>query len=381
MKEADWIDSIRFTGESLAAVDSADEWMTPARIAEAARESADHLSTHLRNLIEETGFIFFPERRVEETTHDSADVLRRWRATGNAPSLSALCIFAAENFGLKLSQELQGALLTAGILGEVKNSLPYHNNLHFKKVLFQLLRLVSAHNGIYEGTYRTLDDREIVLLMIAACIHDLGHEGKGNTVKGVHQPGLSERKSIALAAPFLKAFGLGEASLWDIRAMLLSTDVSPIGDPGNYANQMKAAYRFHFLGEKKGLQSLNLDPDLSILQMNAPLATMCLLLHESDIATSAGLNYEVTKYETTLYAMEIGEENARPSHVIDFLNAVCQQRMLSDAGQRLYAANMARIYALAKEDVNEGDHPFPPPEYSDFVLGRKTSGGESRAVN
>ncbi|MFP4314434.1 MAG: hypothetical protein ACLFR0_08925, partial [Alphaproteobacteria bacterium] len=156
--------------------------------------------------------------------------------------------------------------------------------------------------------------------------------------------------------------------------MLLCTDVTPFNDPGNAVNQAKAAYRFHFLSGARGMSSrLNLEEELKILEECPSAAAMALMLHEADIATSAGLHYNITKYETGLLREEIADGIALPAHVLDFLNDICNRQMLSEVGQQLYAANMARIYALAEDDLRNGNNPFPSIEKSDFILGIQSS--------
>ena len=140
--------------------------------------------------------------------------------------------------------------------------------------------------------------------------------------------------------------------------------------------QMKAAYRFHFLGEKKKFERLNLSPALKLLEKNEKVCLMACLLHEADMATSAGLTYEMTSYETVLVRDEIGTRDAKPEHIIEFLDVICQRQFLSEAGQKLYAANMGRIYALAEEAVKDGNALFPKSEHTDFILsfGQSTDG-------
>jgi hypothetical protein len=364
-KSPDWKGQILAVGEALATV--RDGLVEPEEMRTSSQEIARNVQDHLKTLKKEGRFIFSDDGDTDRLTESNVDLLRSWLAHGNPPSLAALCIYAIENLDLKILPDAVQAILGASILGEVGHSLPYHNNMHFRKVLLQLLRLVYVHNSIFKDTPRALDDNQAALLIIACCVHDFGHDGMGNTLKGIHHPGFAERRSFTMASPYLNKLGMSEPGLFDLKVTLLSTDVSPLGDPGNYMNQMKAAYRFHFLGERKGLQTLNLDAELSRLQKNPALTIMSLMLHEADISTSAGLAYDVTKYETAIYAQEIGED-ARPSHIIEFLDTVCQKRMLSDAAQKLYAANMARIYALAVEDVKNGNQPLPKAEFSDLII-------------
>jgi hypothetical protein len=376
-KSTDWKGHVHALAEALSRIEPAAA--SPEELRAQAEIIANALPDQLKALKKEGRVIFHSDTDNDRLSRSNLDFLRGWHS-GDAPSLTALCIYGIENMRLNLAPDVTQAVLVASVLGELDHPLPYHNNMHFRKVLLQMLRLISVHNSIYEGTAREFNHNQVALMMIGACIHDLGHDGIGNTFKGLHHPGHVERRSFNLGEPYLRAAGLGDLALADLRVLLLSTDVSPLADPGNYMNQMKAAYRFHFLGERKGLQTLNLDQDLKALQKNPYLAAMSLLLHEADISTSAGLHYDITKYETAIYAREIGEEHARPSHIIEFLDTVCQQRMLSEAAQKLYAANMARIHALAENDVNNGNEPLPRPEHSDLIVNAAGERG-SKTVN
>ena len=257
------------------------------------------------------------------------DLVNRWHKE-DAPSLAALCVYAMEKWDLDIPENLTTGVLTACVLGEVDNPLPYHNNLHFKKVLLQLLRLIEANGGFSAN--------DIALMLMAACVHDLGHDGD------TAEAGRLERRSFDIARVYLEELGFNDArGLESIRVMLICTDV------GSGMNEMKAAYRFHFMGEERKA----LREDLAALENNPDLALMALTLHEADVATSAGLDYALTKYETTLYKREKGEA-ARPEHIVDFLDTVCQREMLSEAARKLYQDNMRAILMKAKEDADLG---------------------------
>lgn len=327
----------------------------------------EKLNADCQYLIDEAQFLFNLEEDNDNQTRKNITLLRKWYLTG-APSLVSLCIFAMNGLDIVLPKDIQQAVLLAGVLGETEHELDYHNNMHFRKVLLQVIRLINAHNHIYGGTSRAFSDTQIAMLLIGACVHDLGHDGRGNTIKGVFQPGRLEKRSIELMSAFLSQLWLDPELLADLEVMVLSTEVSPLGDSSNPMHQMKAAYRYHFLGDKNKTFSLNLDPPLSRMQNSPDLAMMSLILHEADIATSAGLSYAVTKYETAIYIHEISGQQARPADVINFLDEICERKMLSDAGQQLYASNLARIYVLAEEDAKIGNDPYPEGEYSDFLL-------------
>lgn len=318
---------------------------------------------------------------AEGTTDQNVDYLREWHITGHAPSLTAICARACEVFEIK-TPDLLPAIMTASVLGEVVQDHPYHNNMHFRKVLIQVIRTVAVHNAIFAGTQRALNERQIAMLMIAACIHDLGHDGKGNTMKGVLIPFRLEQASFDQAKPYLLAAGYAdEKELNQLEVLLRATDVSPLDDPASPMRQMKAAYRYHFMGENARHHKLNLSPELACLEKDATTTQMALLLHEADISTSAGLSYGVSQYETAIYRQEIGFTDARPSHVLAFLNQICQRQFLGDAARKLYSANLARIYTLADQDQRSGDEPYPSPDQTDFIVFGSKGEGNSKTLN
>jgi hypothetical protein len=342
-------------------------WPGPDVLCHTVRVITENLHKDIEDIKHEAAFIFSTDVEKPDLTKQNVELLRRWYSSARPPSMVALCIAAIEILDLFPPEDFLQSVLMAGVLGEAENDLDYHNNMHYRKVLLQAIRLIVVHNNIYSGTKRAFDAQQVALLLMASCIHDFGHDGMGNTIKGVFEQGRLERQSHEWVMPFLKSTGLDESALTTLRTMILCTEVTPLDDPANPMNQMKAAYRYHFLGDKTRTHTLNLDPSLAVLQQDPALTMMSLILHEADIATSAGLTYEITKYETSIYMREIKHESARPQHVIDFLNQVCSRRILSDAGQKLYAANMARIFALAEEDVKDGDEPFPHSEQSEFL--------------
>ncbi len=319
-------------------------------------------------------------KKASENTDEVIAVFRRWQRTGAAPSLMAMATVMIDEFTIT-QPDNRHIVLMAATLGGLELELPYHNNLHFRKVTLQLMRLIQVHNDIYGETSKSLTEDEITLLLASACIHDLEHDGRGNTIKGVHEPCRLEIQSYVIAEPFLKAVGASDEGLETMKLLLLCTDVSPLGEPTNPISQMKAAYRYHFMGDDSKISSLNLSEDIKALEANAKATLMACLLQEADIATSGGLSYEVTQYETALYRREIGFRDACPKHIVDFLDAVCQRRFLTDAGQKLFAANMARIYALSEKAVTEGNEEFPKPEHTDFILGKSAAHNTSKTLN
>lgn len=333
------------------------DWCEPDQLASvcdtvSAKWQADYhlLQTRLPDILD-------VNKSVAESTAATYDFLAEI-VSGQAPSLVSCVTYVADFIGLELTPDLQQSLILAALLGDVESTVAYHNNGHYLKVLLQTIRLAVAHNTLFTGTSQALNNENGLLLMIAACVHDLGHDGTGNMAKGVFKQSRLELQSIDIIEPYLTASGLDEQYRYALRVMILSTDVTPMNDSANPMNQMKAAYRFHFRGDKDKVDSLHLDPSMRALQSNEKLTLMSALLHEADIATSAGISYEVTQYETILYREEVCEDDARPQHVVDFIDNICKREFLTDASQRLFGANLARIYAQASEAAKNGNESF-----------------------
>lgn len=363
--------------ESLAGKNT---WPDAILLEHALDQSTLSLGEHLKTLSQKGGILLQSDGNAEQMASDMEVLLKEWHIDKNPPSLLAMCVFLLDFLDLKPDPDDANMVIISAILGQVQNDVPYHSDMHFRKVLSQTMRVIVSHNGTYKDMERALSVKEICRLISAACIHDLGHDGQGNWVKGVHHEGRAEKMSFELAKPFLRSAGCDVETLNALYVMLLTTDVSPLDDPGNPMMQMKAAYRYHYMGESKKAHTLNLSTDIRILEKDDRLSQLCLFLHEADIATSAGITYDVTKFETVLLMEEFGRERAHPSQVVDFLNQICQRRFLSEAGQKLYAAPLARIYAQAEEDMRNGDEEYPSSPNATFNIPFENLGG-NKTIN
>lgn len=363
-----WLKQLQSLGEIAGAVNPDSGWDAGKTIPARLREIEKTFTTDMSALENHASFIFSADMDARSCTAMCVDLFRRWHAEGSAPSLAALAVFAMKGFGLREDDPLVRPVLMAALLGEAPNTLAYHNNMHYRKVLFQMIGLIAVHMALAgEEKAQGLGRDHIALLITAACVHDLGHDGRANNAGGTYQRGREEKRSFNLAKPYIAAAGLREGELDDLNVMLLCTDVTPLDQGVNPASELKEAYLFHERGGEGGGNSPDLTDDLEILRKRADLALLAMLMHEADIATSAGLDYEVTAYETALYHQETTGNAAKPSHIVDFLNRICQNRFHTEAGKKLYAANMERIYAQALQAVEVGDEPLPRAEDSTFV--------------
>ena len=306
---------------------------------------------------------------VEESTALSHAILQDWHTQGQVPSLTAMMCHAIDRMRMFLEPDLYMACVLCAMLGDVENTTLYHNNTHYNKVLLQLIRMLVYHNNMFRGSKRALGHERMAQMMMTACVHDLGHDGTGNMQKGVFEQSRLEKRSIDILAPYLAQIGINSNSdvFKALSMMILATDVTPITDPSNPSNQTQAAYKFHYMGDNIRVDSLHLDEAMKPLQKDDRLTLMALMLHEADVATSAGLAYDLTQFETILYRAEVCEDEGRPSHLTTFFDNIFQRQYLTDAARHLFGTNMARIYAQAESDVEAGDKPFGTLEANSFL--------------
>ena len=366
-----WLGTIESVQGILLTLSPHNGWTTLQTIQRTYEYVTQNILNDFTYLEEHGDFLFASAEDATESTTKTIEFIQRWYQKGYNPSMLSLCLFAANHFDIKINNDLKKVLTIAAILGEVPNTLAYHNVKHYKKVLIQTIRLITTHNSLNKNTDQACDDSEIALLMLTACIHDLGHDGKGNTVETVYHQARLERQSYQIIIKYFYAIGFKDQNTFEtlmdhIRTMLLCTDVSPLGNKNSFTNQMKTIYRQHFKGEKPSAQ-FKLDPELYLQKENPKLSAMSLLIHEADMASSSSLSYDLTVLETASFYQEIGEKEARPEHILEFINNICQRQALSDAGQKLYSENMKNIIAQAEKDIEAGNKPFPPMDKVPFV--------------
>lgn len=299
----------------------------------------------------------FDAQNIKSVNQLCIDLIKSWNKNSNSPSLWILAFLALCHFDFNQSDIILIRLvLMACILGELPHTLPYHNTLHFRKVLLHTIRMIQAHNYIYRDTINKFSKTKIASLLIAAAIHDLGHDGKGNIIDRKYIPARMEKNAFAQASPYLRFSGASEIMLNDIKVMLMTTDVSPFGDPISPSSQLRQVYEYHFgTGNEEVLE---LTEDFKVLEERPELCLLAMILHEADIFNSAALDYEVTKHESILISREIGKEQTTPEDVMLFLTTICHGSLISDAARFLGEEKFEEIYQRAEKDFKNGNHPY-----------------------
>ncbi len=270
-------------------------------------------------------------------------------------TLSGLVALALERLGFGAEDiTLVQPLLAASVLGEIPHRLAYHSTAHFRKVLHHAIRLIVMDSQLVNHSNSALSKEQAVLLMIAACIHDLGHDGSSNISSGQYEPGRLEQRSCALAEPYLTAAGLSEGALSFLRTMVLCTDASRPDNPSCPLSQLKAAYHHHF-SDFSGKSEHSAGQVFAFLRNRKDLTLLAMYLHEADIMSSAGVSYERTQCETIQFKQERGEGAARPSDVLEFFDTICRGGFLTQAGKALAQRPHESIRAAVELDFERGN--------------------------
>lgn len=287
-----------------------------------------------------------------------AALFQKWDKAGGSPSLPAIMALAVRIFDLSVDEPTVRAAMIGALLGEIPNTLQYHGNLHYRKVLLHTIRLAAANNQIFAGTDQVIGKDRIALLLAAACVHDVGHEGGDNLRDGVYTPGYMEQRALDIVRPYMDAIGLPEEQRKDLETIVFCTDITFFAGDNSPCIRMKKIFRHVFWGDDVGDASLLMMGRLRRYEDDALLVRMAMLLHEADIVTSAGLSYEQTMHETINIMEEREMKIAGPKIVLNFLREQLGQNLYTEAARQIFGPNMAAIIRQAEADLAAGRQTF-----------------------
>ena len=302
--------------------------------------------------------IFSSSCDVVQSTTKTSQLIKSWHDGDQEFCALSIISYLIGYFDFDPEQHKELILLMfiSSVLAEVDNDLPYHNNLHFRKVLLHAARMADTHNKLFKNSIGTLSHQDIAKLIVSACIHDLGHDGSSNIVDRKYIMARIEKLSFGYALPFLEKSQVSTEILDDICIMLIGTDTAPFGDPISPSNQIKVAYEYHYGIQGQG--GLHLSKELSVLEDNDRLSLLCVMLHEADIMNSAGVDYDITCYESVSVSKEFGESGAYPEDTLLFLDKICNGGFCSDAGSFLADDNLALIKDKIMKDFKSGNSSY-----------------------
>jgi hypothetical protein len=288
-------------------------------------------------------------------------IFNRWQGEENGgPSLPAFVAVAMEHFNLPLDGPMARAAMMAAVLSEMPNDLQYHGNEHYRKVMFHTMRLLATHRQLNADSMPVFNDTQMMQMLIAATIHDLGHEGGDNLRDGIYTPGYMEQKAFDMMRPYLEGLDLDREFWGDIETIVFCTDITFFAGDNSPCVRMKKIYRHFFthdLPEGEDVETMIIGK-LRRFEDNRALSLMAMLLHEADIATSSGLSYEQSCSETISIMEERDLKIAGPKVLLKFLIEQLDGCMMTPAAQKLFASEMAVIMQQAEQALLSGVESF-----------------------
>jgi hypothetical protein len=290
----------------------------------------------------------------------AAAVFSRWEEEGGGPTLPAMLAHAFEYFDLDPHSVGAKAVMISGIIAEMPNTLQYHGNEHYRKVLFHAIRLLATQNAILRAgnSPHVLETDQIVTALAGSCIHDLGHHGGDNLLDGVYTPGFMEQEAFNIARPYYEALGLSRDIIGEIETIVFCTDITFFAGDNSPGLRMKKIYKHYFWGDDSEDVSMMMMGKLRRYEDNPRLVLMGMILHEADVGTSAGLSYEHTIKETINIIEERGFKTAGPKTVLAFLREQLGETMFTEAGKQIFGPVMAIVIDQAQQDILRGRQTF-----------------------
>lgn len=298
------------------------------------------------------------EEDVQDYGKKIADVFAEWEKAGEGPNLLSMAVVVMERFGIDLGSPEAQSLALCAVLAEYPNNLQYHGNEHYRKVFLHMVRLLSKHNQLFESTNRVLSKMSLAQSLIAACIHDLGHEGGDNMRNGVYTPGFMEQKAFDVARPYLETCGMSADDIGEIETIVFCTDITFFAGDNSPCIRMKKIYKYYFWDDEVNDVSIMMMGKLRRYEDNPRLAQMAMLLHEADVGSSAGVCYEQTKTETINIMEERGLKSAGPKVVLAFLREQLGETMYTEAAKQVFGPAMDEVIRHAEEDYENGIETF-----------------------
>ncbi len=273
-----------------------------------------------------------------------------WRVCGQPHVKQILSLFC-DHFLIPDDHKLIVPAMVACALAEIPNKNIYHNNDHFFEVIAMCLCLSSAHNDLTRSSKERLSVDDVLLLFIAACIHDFAHDGQGNIMDGIHIPSRLEKKSLLKSKPYLIGSGLSDDDFSKIETMVICTDVSRNAQGRSPAGIARDIYLAH---QHDNVSIVNIDNFFTSLMVDKKLSLMSILLGEADIAMSSGLDYPFSKEMTKLVAQESSVLQPSANTLKGFMEVICHGGYLSRAAQLTLGQNFQAILLDAESDSEKG---------------------------
>ena len=263
-------------------------------------------------------FRYNPGMPAAATGRALAGMHRRLHAHG--PGLPGLLAAAFDRLGLGPTVPERRLAMLGAVLAHTTPAPPFHDARHTREVVADAIWLAAATPAPLRP------DR--ALLLLAATIHDLGHDGGTNTradARGRTRaiPFLLEDRSLALMQPAAAGLGLGRARWQDLVAVVRATDIG---------------FRPALTALHDGLPgaAAALPAELARLARRGGARLVAALLADADVMASAGLTAASHRARSARLGAERGQK-LTAADTLGFLEGLLGGRFISAAGRQLDA--------------------------------------------
>lgn len=259
-----------------------------------------------------------------------AECYRAWRK--HCPPIEQTAGAIAEHL---FSSEADRRLInTAARLAAEPNRNPFHGNRHFLEV-FAAAALLGYRGICYQR--RIITQHDFRNLLVAALVHDYGHDGGTNMVDGKHIPFRLEKHAFNETWHALTEAGADTRDLLDIEAYILATDVSKDFNNPHALSPAETALNY-----AKSKQKEDLHANLQRLRENHKLET-ALMLRDADLCAgmiAVDLSVDGGKRLAEEQGYAYDDEGQR-----FFLEHICHLRASSQAGRALLQDHLDTVLA------------------------------------
>lgn len=287
--------------------------------------------------------------------HDYAMLFDRWRE--NPPSMSALLAVALDELRISPDEPAARAAALVAQAADVPLGHAYHDNNHFREVTAMMAIYLRVNRQMVQAgdpSATPLSENNMAKCLLAAIGHDLLHNGRGNTVDGVHQQYRLENQAIDAMMPLMKLAGMSDADCAEVAAIIRVTDVSaPKGGISPHKVLRKLV---------KG-EPVVVPPELADIASGARLRAMAALMSDADLAPSGATNYITSHRQIKRVAAENPALAPTDENLLGFLAGVIEKEFISPAARQHSQNSLSEIFAkTAARIANKQGNTPPPPK-------------------
>jgi len=266
---------------------------------------------------------------------------------GEGASLPRILADGFASRGIAPASPLRAGALLAAVLIAAPSSLAYHTLAHTREVVINATWLLAATDDLAAQNRAgavPLGPDEAGTLLLAAAMHDLGHDG-GHGLRGGAEdsPHRLEERAFRWMRPGLRRLGVPVAILKDLHTILLITD--PVLRP-----DARRVTDYVLFGEPYPANAAR-HPVLAALIGRPSLAQLCALMADADVLSSVGLTVAWQDEQTRRLSEERGAPISRHER-LHFQDRIAGPGLASAAG-RLLDQNWHAIRATVAASASD----------------------------